>query len=138
MYVDNAPAGAKFHASEETRQPTHLWSRTQVSDLTIEGAWVGPVRLHQFDHAPARDELPVLEIVAPSRTLADRTLAPLRSCTISRSPAAPEMADGLHWTRWRRRYHGMTSDRRTQVLNLGALSTNRPITSSAAPPMLTP
>jgi hypothetical protein len=52
--------------------------------------------------------------------------------------AAPDMEDGLHWTRWRRRYHGMTSDRRTQVLNLGALSTNRRITSSAAPPILTP
>lgn len=52
--------------------------------------------------------------------------------------AGTGMADGLHWTWWRRRYHGMTSDRRTQVLNRGALSTIRPITSSAAPPILTP
>jgi hypothetical protein len=126
--------------------------RTQVSDITVEGAWAGLTRLQLFDHAlvPLAD-LPVLEFVAASHILADLTPAQQGSSkTTSRTPmrigpsvdrrnaAAPDMADDLHWTRWRRRYHGMTSDRRTHVLNRGALSTSRPITRSAAPPMLTP
>jgi acetoacetate decarboxylase len=51
--------------------------RTQISDLTIKGAWAGPARLQQFDHALAPlADLPVLEIGAASHILADLTLAP--------------------------------------------------------------
>jgi acetoacetate decarboxylase len=49
--------------------------RSQISDITIRGAWTGPARLQYFEHvmAPLAD-LPVLEIVSASHILTDLTL----------------------------------------------------------------
>jgi acetoacetate decarboxylase len=49
--------------------------RSQITDLTIRGAWTGPARLQYFEHvmAPLAD-LPVLEIVRASHILTDLTL----------------------------------------------------------------
>lgn len=51
--------------------------RTQISDVTIKGAWRGPARLQLFEHvlAPLAD-LPVREIVAATHILTDLTLSP--------------------------------------------------------------
>jgi acetoacetate decarboxylase len=49
--------------------------RTQISELTIHGAWTGPARLQLFEHALAPlADLPVLEVVAASHILTDLTL----------------------------------------------------------------
>ena len=49
--------------------------RTQISDLTIRGAWVGPARLQLFEHALAPlADLPVREVVSASHILTDLTL----------------------------------------------------------------
>jgi acetoacetate decarboxylase len=51
--------------------------RTQISNLTIKGAWIGPARLQLFEHALAPfADLPVREIVSASHILTDLTLAP--------------------------------------------------------------
>jgi acetoacetate decarboxylase len=51
--------------------------RTQISNLTIKGAWTGPARLQLFEHALAPfADLPVREIVSASHILTDLTLAP--------------------------------------------------------------
>ena len=49
--------------------------RSQITDITIRGAWTGPARLQYFEHvmAPLAD-LPVLEIVSASHILTDLTL----------------------------------------------------------------
>jgi acetoacetate decarboxylase len=50
--------------------------RTEISDLTIHGAWTAPARLQLFEHALApMADLPVLEIVHASHILTDLTLA---------------------------------------------------------------
>jgi acetoacetate decarboxylase len=50
-------------------------ARSQISDLTIKGAWTGPARLHLVPHALAPlADLPVLEIVSASHILTDLTL----------------------------------------------------------------
>ena len=50
--------------------------RTQITDLTIRGAWSGPARLQLFEHALApMADLPVREIVSVSHIVADLTLA---------------------------------------------------------------
>ena len=48
---------------------------SQITDITIKGAWTGPARLQLFDHvmAPLSD-LPVLEIVSANHILCDLTL----------------------------------------------------------------
>jgi acetoacetate decarboxylase len=52
-------------------------ARTQITDLTIKGAWTGPARLQLFAHALAPlADLAVLEIITASHILADLTLAP--------------------------------------------------------------
>jgi acetoacetate decarboxylase len=51
--------------------------RTQITDLTIHGAWTGPARLQLFQHALAPlADLPVLEVLGASHILTDLTLAP--------------------------------------------------------------
>ncbi len=49
--------------------------RSQITDMTIKGAWMGPARLQLFEHvlAPLID-LPVREIVSASHILTDLTL----------------------------------------------------------------
>ena len=50
-------------------------ARSQITDITIRGAWTGPARLQLFEHvsAPLAD-LPVREIVSASHILTDLTL----------------------------------------------------------------
>ncbi|WP_322923254.1 acetoacetate decarboxylase [Paenibacillus campi] len=51
--------------------------RTQITDITVKGAWSGPARLQLFEHALAPlADLPVREIVSASHILTDLTLAP--------------------------------------------------------------
>ncbi|BAT61413.1 acetoacetate decarboxylase [Variibacter gotjawalensis] len=51
--------------------------RTQITNVTIRGAWKGPARIQLFEHvlAPLAD-LPVREIVSASHILTDLTLSP--------------------------------------------------------------
>jgi acetoacetate decarboxylase len=52
--------------------------RTQITDLTVKEAWIGPARLQLFHHALAPlADLPVLEVVSASHILTDLTLAPV-------------------------------------------------------------
>jgi acetoacetate decarboxylase len=55
--------------------------RTQLTDITVRGAWRGPARLQLFEHvlAPLAD-LPVREVVAASHIIVDLTIS---------SPAKP-------------------------------------------------
>jgi acetoacetate decarboxylase len=49
--------------------------RSQITDMTITGAWTGPARLQLFEHALAPlADLPVREIVSTSHILVDLTL----------------------------------------------------------------
>lgn len=49
--------------------------RSQITDVTVRGAWTGPARLQLFEHALAPlADLPVREIVSVSHILADLTL----------------------------------------------------------------
>lgn len=49
--------------------------RTQITNVTIKGAWTAPARLQLFEHALApMADLPVLEIVSASHILTDLTL----------------------------------------------------------------
>ena len=49
--------------------------RSQITDITIRGAWTGPARLQLFEHALAPlADLPVREIVSASHILVDLTL----------------------------------------------------------------
>ncbi|MFF2964057.1 acetoacetate decarboxylase [Streptomyces sp. NPDC057963] len=51
--------------------------RTQITDITVKGAWTGPARLQLFQHAMAPlADLPVLEILSARHVLTDLTLAP--------------------------------------------------------------
>jgi len=49
--------------------------RSQITDMTIRGAWSGPARLQLFEHvlAPLAD-LPVLEVLSATHILTDLTL----------------------------------------------------------------
>ena len=49
--------------------------RSQITDITVRGAWTGPARLQLFEHALAPlADLPVREIVSASHVLTDLTL----------------------------------------------------------------
>ena len=49
--------------------------RSQITDLTVKGAWTGPARLQLFEHALAPlADLPVREIVSASHILCDLML----------------------------------------------------------------
>jgi acetoacetate decarboxylase len=51
--------------------------RTQITNVTVKGAWIGPARLQLFEHALAPfADLPVREIISASHILTDLTLAP--------------------------------------------------------------
>ena len=51
--------------------------RTQITNVTVKGAWIGPARLQFFEHALAPfADLPVRAIVSASHILTDLTLAP--------------------------------------------------------------
>lgn len=51
---------------------------TQITDITIKGAWQGPGRLQLFAHALApMSDLPVLEVVSATHILTDLTLSPV-------------------------------------------------------------
>jgi acetoacetate decarboxylase len=51
---------------------------TQITDVTILGAWQGPARLQLFAHALApMSDLPVLEVVSATHILTDLTLSPV-------------------------------------------------------------
>ena len=65
--------------------------RTEVTDITVKGAWTGPARLELFAHALAPlADLPVREIVSASHILTDLTLAPVKPVhDYLAHPAAP-------------------------------------------------
>ena len=49
--------------------------RSQITDITIKGAWSGPARLQLFEHALAPlADLPVLEVLSATHILTDLTL----------------------------------------------------------------
>jgi acetoacetate decarboxylase len=49
--------------------------RSEITDITVKGAWSGPARLQLFEHALAPlADLPVREIVSASHYLVDLTL----------------------------------------------------------------
>ncbi|MEX5718822.1 acetoacetate decarboxylase [Geodermatophilus maliterrae] len=49
--------------------------RSQITDITVRGAWTGPARLQLFEHALAPlADLPVREVVSASHVLTDLTL----------------------------------------------------------------
>ena len=49
--------------------------RTQISNITVKGAWTGPARLQLFEHALAPlADFPVRQIVSASHILTDLTL----------------------------------------------------------------
>jgi acetoacetate decarboxylase len=51
--------------------------RTQITNITVKGAWTGPARLQLFEHALAPlADFPVRKIVSCSHVLTDLTLAP--------------------------------------------------------------
>jgi acetoacetate decarboxylase len=51
--------------------------RTQITDVTIKGAWTGPARLQLFEHALAPlADLPVREIISATHIVTDLSLAP--------------------------------------------------------------
>ncbi len=51
---------------------------TEITEITIKGAWRGPGRLQLFEHALApMADLPVREIVSSTHILTDLTLAPV-------------------------------------------------------------
>ncbi len=53
--------------------------RSQITDITIKGAWSGPARLQLFEHAMAPlADLPVHEVLAASHILTDLTLGRAR------------------------------------------------------------
>lgn len=67
--------GLKILPGYDRRQRICELVRSQITDMTIRGAWAGPARLQLFEHvnAPLAD-LPVREIVSASHILCDLTL----------------------------------------------------------------
>jgi acetoacetate decarboxylase len=55
--------------------------RTEITDITVKGAWTGPARLELFAHALApQADFPVREIIGCSHILTDLTLARAKRC----------------------------------------------------------
>jgi acetoacetate decarboxylase len=48
----------------------------QLSNVAIQGAWIGPPALSIRSHAMARDELPIIDVVSAVHVIADSTLGP--------------------------------------------------------------
>ncbi|RBY90223.1 acetoacetate decarboxylase [Blastococcus sp. TBT05-19] len=67
--------GLKMLPGYDRRPRVLELARSQITDMTIKGAWTGPARLQLFEHvlAPLAD-LPVREIVSASHILVDLTL----------------------------------------------------------------
>jgi acetoacetate decarboxylase len=67
--------GLKMLPGYDRRPRVLELARSQITDITIRGAWRGPARLQLFEHvlAPLAD-LPVREIVSASHILTDLTL----------------------------------------------------------------
>ncbi|PWW20894.1 acetoacetate decarboxylase [Geodermatophilus normandii] len=67
--------GLKMLPGYDRRPRVLELARSQITDITIRGAWTGPARLQLFEHALAPlADLPVREIVAASHILTDLTL----------------------------------------------------------------
>jgi acetoacetate decarboxylase len=55
--------------------------RTEITDITVKGAWTAPARLQLFAHALApQADFPVREIIGCSHILTDLTLARAKRC----------------------------------------------------------
>jgi len=55
--------------------------RSEITDITVKGAWTGPARLELFAHALApMADFPVREIVACSHIMTDLTLSRAKRC----------------------------------------------------------
>jgi acetoacetate decarboxylase len=67
--------GLKILPGYDRRQRICELVRSQITDITVKGAWAGPARLQLFEHvlAPLAD-LPVREVVAATHILCDLTL----------------------------------------------------------------
>jgi acetoacetate decarboxylase len=67
--------GLKMLPGYDRRPRVLELARSQITDMTIKGAWSGPARLQLFEHALAPlADLPVREIVSASHLLVDLTL----------------------------------------------------------------
>jgi acetoacetate decarboxylase len=67
--------GLKMLPGYDRRPRVLELARSQITDMTIKGAWTGPARLQLFEHALAPlADLPVREIVSASHILVDLTL----------------------------------------------------------------
>ena len=67
--------GLKMLPGYDRRPRVLELARSQITDITIRGAWTGPARLQLFEHALAPlADLPVREIVSASHILTDLTL----------------------------------------------------------------
>jgi acetoacetate decarboxylase len=67
--------GLKMLPGYDRRPRVLELARSQITDITVRGAWTGPARLQLFEHvlAPLAD-LPVREIVSASHIVTDLTL----------------------------------------------------------------
>jgi acetoacetate decarboxylase len=55
--------------------------RTEITDVTVKGAWTAPARLQLFEHALApMADFPVRQVVSASHILTDLTLARAKRC----------------------------------------------------------
>jgi acetoacetate decarboxylase len=67
--------GLKMLPGYDRRPRVLELARSQITDMTVKGAWTGPARLQLFEHALAPlADLPVREIVSASHILVDLTL----------------------------------------------------------------
>jgi acetoacetate decarboxylase len=67
--------GLKMLPGYDRRPRVLELARSQITDMTIKGAWTGPARLQLFEHALAPlADLPVREVVSASHLLVDLTL----------------------------------------------------------------
>jgi acetoacetate decarboxylase len=67
--------GLKMLPGYDRRPRVLELARSQITDMTVHGAWRGPARLQLFEHALAPlADLPVREIVSASHLVVDLTL----------------------------------------------------------------
>jgi acetoacetate decarboxylase len=67
--------GLKMLPGYDRRPRVLELARSQITDMTVQGAWSGPARLQLFEHALAPlADLPVREIVSASHIVVDLTL----------------------------------------------------------------
>jgi acetoacetate decarboxylase len=71
--------GLKMLPGYDRRPRVLELARSQITDMTVTGAWTGPARLQLFEHALAPlADLPVREVVSASHLLVDLTLGRAR------------------------------------------------------------